>query len=71
MNQQDQETAKLIKQALPLADTELRRDLWPEMLRRMDEHPATIPWFDWVLLGALLAWFVFSPGGIPVFLYHL
>jgi len=55
----------------PVADRELKRDLWPQMLRRLDERPAQVPWFDWALLAVLAIWFVFSPEAIPILLYHL
>lgn len=51
------------------------RDLWPAMLRRMDEETsrgvARVPWFDWALGGALLAFAAAAPRTIPVILYYL
>ncbi len=71
----DRETKELLRQALaPVKDTELRRDLWPQMLRKLDEQPApvsTIPWFDWAFAAILSAALVFFPGTIPALLYHL
>ena len=55
----------------PVADRELKRDLWPQMLRRLEERPAQVPWFDWALVALLAIWFSFSPEAIPVLLYHL
>ena len=55
----------------PVADQELRRDLWPQMLRRLEERPAQVPWFDWALVALLAIWFSFSPQAIPILLYHL
>ena len=55
----------------PMADRELRRDLWPQMLRRLAEQPAQVPWFDWALLAVPAIWFFFSPEAIPILLYHL
>jgi hypothetical protein len=55
----------------PVADRELGRDLWPQMLRRLAERPAQVPWFDWALLAVLAIWFFFSPEAIPILLYHL
>ena len=55
----------------PVADRELKRDLWPQMLRRLEERPAQVPWFDWALVALLAMWFSFSPGVIPILLYHL
>ena len=78
MNEHDQERIEqLLKKSLPpvsaRAGSELPRDLWPAMLKRMDDEarPAAVPWFDWALLAAVAAWLVFFPGAIPVLLYHL
>jgi len=69
------ELKDLLKQAIPPAqDKELRRDLWPQMLRKLEEHPAPalhVPWFDWALAAILCAVLVFFPGSIPALLYHL
>jgi hypothetical protein len=67
---------EMLRDALPvLEQPELRRDLWPQMLRRMEERdlPALtrVPWFDWALLAAAGAALVFFPGLIPALLYHL
>ncbi len=72
MSEQNGERIReLLKKAMVPADPELKRDLWPQMLRRLEERPAQVPWFDWAL-GALLAmWFFFSPEAIPILLYHL
>lgn len=63
---------KLLKAAVPpLTDAEPRRDLWPQMLRRLDSAPTRVPWWDWALLcGAVAATFAF-PGVLPALLYHL
>ena len=55
----------------PMADRELKRDLWPQMLRRLEERTTQVPWFDWALVALLAIWFSFSPEAIPVLLYHL
>ena len=63
---------ELLRKAIPpLADRELKRDLWPQMLRRLAERPAQVPWFDWALLAVPAIWFFFSPEAIPILLYHL
>jgi hypothetical protein len=77
MNNQEnsKEVKALLKAAIsPLKDTELRRDLWPQMLRKLDEQPARVlrvPWFDWALATILSAALFFFPGAIPALLYHL
>ena len=67
----------LLQNAMPRVgdDADLPRDLWPAMLRRMDEQSArgagSIPWFDWALAGGLLAFAAVAPRTIPVILYYL
>ena len=56
---------------LPVADSELKRDLWPHMIRRMDERAPRVPWFDWAMVALVVVSFVFFPEVIPGLLYHL
>jgi hypothetical protein len=69
------EMKELLKQSIsPVQDAELRRDLWPQMLRKLDEQRppvATVPWFDWALAALAGAALLFFPGIIPALLYHL
>ncbi len=66
------EIKEVLQQALaPLKDSELRRDLWPQMLRKLDEQPSRVPWFDWALAAILGAVLFLFPGTIPALLYHL
>ncbi len=68
----DERMRETLRRAMPpVTDPELPRDLWPEMLRRLEERPVRVPWFDWALLAALAIWFFFSPEAIPILLYHL
>jgi hypothetical protein len=71
----EQEIKELLKQAIPpVQDADLRRDLWPQMQRKLEERPAPVfpvPWFDWALAAILGAVLVFYPGSIPALLYHL
>jgi hypothetical protein len=71
----NKEIEALVKTAVaPVKDAELRRDLWPQMLRKLDEEPSPVnhvPWFDWALAGILSATLFFFPGAIPALLYHL
>jgi hypothetical protein len=72
---------QLLKQTLPpvQANAEPERDLWPAVLRRLDEDAVaprratlqSVPWFDWALLGGLVVFTVSFPAIIPVFLYYL
>jgi hypothetical protein len=76
MNEQDHERIKqLLKKSLPpisgRVDAELRRDLWPAMLKHIEVSRPTVPWFDCALLAAVAGCLIFFPGAIPVLLYHL
>lgn len=68
------ELKKLLKGAVPpLGETELRRDLWPEMRRRLEERTVRVrvPWWDWALLAGASLLLLLFPGVIPALLYHL
>ena len=66
------ELREKLRAALPaLGQPELRSDLWPDMLRRLEQPPVRVPWFDWVLLGVASAVAIFFPALIPALLYHL
>ena len=71
----EREIKELLKQAIgPVKDSELRRDLWPQLLRKLDEQPVSVgkvPWFDWALAAILSAVLLLFPGMIPALLYHL
>jgi hypothetical protein len=68
----ERELKALLKQVLPPAQsTDLQRDLWPQMLRRLDAQPLRVPWFDWALAAALAAALLLFPGAIPALLYQL
>jgi hypothetical protein len=71
----NKELKELLKQAVaPVQDTELRRDLWPQMLRKLEEQPLPIhnvSWFDWALASLAAAALLLFPGIIPALFYHL
>jgi hypothetical protein len=68
----NKEIAALLKAAIPpITDSELRRDLWPQMLLKLAEEPSRVPWFDWALAGILSIILLLFPGAIPALLYHL
>jgi hypothetical protein len=60
-----------LKQSFPAVNTELPRDLWPAVLRKLDVHPVRVPWYDWVLIGLSASVFLFFPQLVLVFAYHL
>jgi hypothetical protein len=71
-HQNEKQVKALLKQALaPVKSLELQRDLWPQVLRRLDAEPLRIPWFDWALAALLLAALLIFPGTIPALLYQL
>jgi len=85
ISQPEKQLAELLKRSLPPVDRELNLDLWPQMLRRLEEHPrqpnwlaallspaamASVPWFDWALLAALVVGVCLFPRSIPIWLYH-
>jgi hypothetical protein len=71
-DQNCQELKALLRKVIaPIKDTELQRDLWPQMLAKLEEQPFRLPWFDWALAAAVSAALLFFPGAIPALLYHL
>lgn len=67
-----EELKKLLKEALPpMSGKEVRRDQWPDMLKRLAEPRLGVPWWDWVLLAGASIAILLIPGMIPTLLYHL
>lgn len=73
MNERNVEKiGELLRSAVgPIADTELKQDLWPRMLRKLDERAIRASWLDWLLIALLPVWFFLFPEVIPILLYHL
>jgi hypothetical protein len=72
MNEQDdRDLREFLKRGLTPMEAEPRRDLWPQVLERLDERAARVPWLDWALLGTLALWLLLNPRAIPMLLYHL
>jgi len=67
----DKDIQCLLQSVFPPADQQLRRDLWPAMLNRMQTPSFALPWYDWALLAALGGWAVIAPQGILQLLYQL
>lgn len=55
----------------PRQDRRLNTDLWPRMLRRMEEPSVTFGLFESLLVALVVLSFVLFPELIPVMLYHL
>ena len=72
MKEQDEALADFLKRAAGgSADRKLKRDLWPGMLRRLEQPPARVPWWDWALAAALLLCLLLFPATIPAVLCQL
>ncbi|HTA22054.1 MAG TPA: hypothetical protein VK763_00860 [Terriglobales bacterium] len=67
----DDKIRQLLKQNIRPVNQELERDLWPQMLRRLEERSATVPWFDWALAAVVVLSIIWVPSTIPMLLYHL
>jgi len=68
---EERELRELLKRGMSPARTELRRDLWPAMVRRMEERRRRVPWFDWALAAAAVACLLLFPHVIPALLNQL
>jgi hypothetical protein len=64
------EMSSALKAALPRTNDELRRDLWPAMLRRLGA-PQRVPWYDWVLAAAVVVTCFAVPKFLLVLAYHI
>lgn len=72
MNEHDDfRIRKALQESFAPVSTELRRDLWPAVLRKLETRPARVPWYDWALIGLSASVFLFFPQLILVFVYHL
>ena len=67
----DRQIREALKRSLSPINTELRRDLWPAVLRKLDTRPARVPWYDWALIGLSASVLMLFPELILVFAYHL
>jgi hypothetical protein len=67
----DREIRNALKQSFPPVKTELRRDLWPDVLRQLHIRPVSVPWYDWALVGMSAVMFLAFPRLVLVFAYHL
>jgi hypothetical protein len=46
-------------------------DLWPRLLRRLDDAPPRFGWFESALVGAIVILFAVFPEIVPMLLWHL
>ena len=66
-----QQIRRALKQTFPPVNTELGRDLWPAVLRKLDAQSIRVPWYDWALIALSAGLFLFFPQLILLFAYHL
>jgi hypothetical protein len=72
MSEQDRdEIRRLLQNAFPPVNAELRRDLWPAMSRALDTRPRRVVWYDWALAGLAGSVIAAFPDLILVLFYHL
>ena len=75
MNQNDRElefVRKPLRAALPpLSEAQLQTDLWPRMLRRLEDTPVTFGWFESMLVALVAITFAIFPELLTAMLYHL
>jgi len=67
----DRQIRDALKQSFPPVKTELRKDLWPDVLRKLDARQVAVPWYDWALAGLSAVMFLAFPRLVLVFAYHL
>ncbi len=68
----DDDLIRSLHAAVPKwSDDQPPGDLWPRMLRRVDQAPPRFGWLEAILLAALVALFVIYPDIVPVLLWHL
>jgi hypothetical protein len=68
---EDPQIRDALKQSFPPVNTELRRDLWPDVLRRVDARKVGVPWYDWALVGLSGVMFLAFPRLLLLFAYHM
>ena len=66
----DEQIRAALKRSFPPVKAELARDLWPDVLQKLNAAPA-VPWYDWALMGLTAAMLLLFPRIIFVFAYHL
>lgn len=73
MNDREQaELREKLREAVPpMREPDLDRDLWPEMLQRIQTPAVHVPWFDWALAAVAVLALFFLPELIPAIFYHL
>ena len=71
MKPTENELREMLRQALPPVQRDEDVDLWPRMLRRLDERSAPMGWLDRTLLLLVSLGLIAFPAIIPQLLYQL
>jgi hypothetical protein len=72
MSEQDHnDIRRLLQDAFPRVNAELRRDLWPAMSRTVDARVRRFVWYDWALAGLASGVIFAFPDLVLVLVYHL
>lgn len=68
---EEREIRAALKKAFPEVESELRRDLWPTLQRRLAVTVIRVPWYDWALAAAVIVSVAIFPRLILWFAYQL
>ncbi len=73
MKEPNDEVRRLLRKAIrPVSNPELAHDLWPQMLKKLDQQPTLrLSRFDWILVAALVVACLLFPGILPGLFYNL
>jgi hypothetical protein len=72
MNQHEEDYVRqTLQDVFPRVNTDLRRDLWPAMMRKVEVQRPKIAWYDWGLAGLVAGVVAVFPDLILVLVYHL
>jgi hypothetical protein len=72
MSDQDHDDIRRVLQdAFPRVNADLRRDLWPAMSRTLDARARRFVWYDWALAGLAGSVIAAFPDLVLVLVYHL
>lgn len=71
MSNWNNEFEKFIRTGIKPSEHELRRDLWPDMLSKLQPPAIRVPWFDWVLAAIVAIVCLLIPETLGGLLFHL
>jgi hypothetical protein len=72
MSEQDHDDIRrLLQDAFPRVNADLRRDLWPAMSRTLEARARRFVWYDCALAGFAVGVLAAFPDLVLVLFYHL